>query len=116
MIKTMDIMGSLIVLSCYVLLAPISFLSFFAIFPFFFGVGISALGLTSHASQVQVRLYLLLAVGIFTFIFLFLWIILPIMLAVIYATPVLVASSSLIIAHFANNDMSKSSEIKGAPF
>ena len=115
MIKTIDIIGSAIVLSSYLLLASVSLYAFFAIWTFFVGVGISAYGLASHTSQTLSFLYLYIAAGLFASIFLIgfssigiLW---------VFAIPAITASLSLAMTHYyAKNNISKTNKQKNSPF
>ena len=114
MIKIIDIIGSVIVLSSYLLLASASFYALFAILSFFVGVGISAYGLASHTSQTLSFLYLYIATGFFASIFLIgftsigtVW---------IFSIPAITASLSLVMTYYAKSDVSKISRHKSSPF
>ena len=105
MIKTIDIVGSVIVLSSYLLLASASFYALLAILSFFVGVGISAYGLASHTSQTLSFLYLYISAGLFVSIFLIgftsiatLW---------VFSIPAITASISLAMTHYAKKDILK---------
>ena len=107
MIKATDKKGSLIVLSCYLLLIPVSVLAIFAIVPFIFGVVVSTQGLVQHKNQKWVGIYMTIASGLLFSIF-------PLLqffglwgIAIIYIIPAVVASSSLIMAHITNEESNK---------
>ena len=113
MIKIIDIIGSAIVLSSYLLLASASFYALYAILSFFVGVGISVYGLASHTSQTLSFLYLYIAAGLFASIFLIgftsigtLW---------IFAIPAITASLSLVMTYYAKNNISKTNKQKSSP-
>lgn len=102
MIKAIDKKGSLIVLSCYLLLIPVSVLAIFAIVPFILGVVVSTRGLVQHKNQKWVGIYMSIVSGLLFSIF-------PVLqfsgiwgIAIIYIIPAAVASSSLIMAHTTN--------------
>ena len=103
MIKNIDIIGALIVLSSYFFIMPVFFLAFFAFYPFLTGVVISGYGLATHTNKKWTILYLSLALGILGGVLLLMWVILPIIIVVVYIAPGLVASLSLMIAHFTKN-------------
>ena len=113
MIKTTDIIGSLIVLSSYLLLASASHYALFAILSFFIGVGISAYGLKSNSSEMLSFAYVYTAIGLFGSIFLFL--VTPIGAAWIYAIPGITASLSLTIAYYSKKDILKTYKQKSSP-
>ena len=114
MIKAIDIIGSAIVLSSYLLLASVSFYALFAILSFFVGVGISAYGLASHTSQTLSFFYLYITAGLFVSIFLIgftsivtLW---------VFAIPAITASLSLAMTYYhAKNKISKINRQKSSP-
>ena len=116
MIKQKDLVGALIVLSCYFFIIPITFWSFFAIIPFIIGVLISASAMSSPQVQGWKKLYLVFAGTILAFILVFMWIIMPTIFLLIPIVPALIASSSLMIAHFSKDDISKHAKRIGAPF
>ena len=113
MIKTIDVVGSAIVLSSYLLLASASIYALFAILSFFVGVGISAYGLASHTSQTLSFFYLYITAGLFVSIFLIgvtsigtLW---------IFSIPAMTASLSLAITYYAKNNISETNRQKSSP-
>ena len=113
MIKTTDIVGSLVVLSSYLLLASASYYALFAILSFFVGVGISAYGLASNTSQTWAFLYVYIAVGLFASVFLSF--VTPIGSLVVYSIPGITASLSLAMAHYAKNDISNTNKQTKSP-
>ena len=117
MIKIIDVSGSLIVLSSY------SFLAFytrgievFVVVPLFFGIAVSIAGLKSHTGKNNVKLYQLLVVAVFGLAFLSYVLFAPLVLFLVYTAPAILASSSLIIAYRAKNNLPESTKRKGAPF
>ena len=118
MIKRIDSSGSLIVLSSYLFYFFVPNTPPFipAIFPFFVGIIVSAFGLAKQTNQKQVIIYVTFAVGIFGSIFLFLLIFPVISILMVFITPALVASSSLIITSYAENDTVKLKERKESIF
>ena len=107
MIKVMNVLGSSIVLSSYFFVAtPTSRdpANIFVIIPFFFGIAVSMIGLSSHTGKSGVKIYLLIVAGIFILTFLFMIIHALGAMVMFYASPALIASSSLIMAFlFAKN-------------
>ena len=116
MIKDMDMLGALVVLSCYLFLIPEFSMLPLAIFPYFFGIAVSTIGLSRQASQKLTGTYLGLAVLVIFSIFLLLGIFGEAALVVIYVTPSAVAFSSLIIASRAKDNKPVQIEREGAPF
>ena len=103
MIKTVDIIGSSIVLFSYFFMTPLLLLIPIAIIPFTIGVSVSIYGLISRASKIWI-LYLSTVFGISMAIFIFLGFPSSISIIIIYIAPGLIASSSLIIIHFTKNN------------
>ena len=116
MIKQKDLVGALIVLSCYFYIIPITLLSFFAIIPFIIGVLVSASAMSSPQVQGWKKLYLVFAGTTLAFILVFMWIIMPTIFLIIPIIPALIALSSLMIAHFSKDDLSKHVKGNRAPF
>lgn len=116
MIKQKDLVGALIVLSCYFYIIPIALWSFFAIIPFIIGVIVSASAMSSPSVQGWKRLYLVFAGTLLAFVLIFMWIIMPTIFLLIPAIPALVASSSLMIAHFSKDDKLNRVNENGSPF
>ena len=116
MIKQRDVIGALIVLSCYFFITPITLWSFFAIIPFIIGVTVCANAMSSPRTQGWRKLYLVFAGTTLAIILVFMWIIMPTIFILVYITPLLIASSSLTIAHFTNDNASKPKKKEGAPF
>ena len=103
MIKVVDILGSSIVLSSYFFVAtptPRDPANIFVVIPFFFGIVVSMIGLSSHAcKKIAVRVYLSTVAGVFVLTFIFIISHALGAMIMFHAAPGLIASSSLIIAY-----------------
>ena len=117
MIKGIDVLGASIVLSSYLFFAVHvrDFILIFVIVPFFFGIAVSMVSLSSYESKKWVRSYQLLVTGIFIIGFIFFVTTLLGGMMIAYAAPVILASSSLIMAYFARDDRVKTDVGKCSP-
>lgn len=91
MIKKTNIVGSLVILSCYVIIV-FSFQSILAaIIPFFIGVAISAYGLVDQKHHVLATVYIIAVFAMFSSIF-------AGAIFFVFALPVIAASVPMIMA------------------
>ncbi len=106
MIKIADILGSSIVLSSYFFVAtptPRDPANIFVVIPFFFGIAVSMVGLSSNAGKKEMKIYMSLVSGAFALTFILFVTNLLGGVVMGFVAPALLASSSLVLAHFAKN-------------